>query len=136
LHHIISIFGELIALYLGIGDFFVGYFFIVEVSTPFLHINWFFDRIFIGFPMYLRIINYLITVFMFLLVRIIFLPYVLHLYAVQHHLASIFEVIFHIPKICAVSTTTFLIINVYWFVRIIQMGKRKMFGEKRVKKEV
>ena len=121
LHHV----GMILFLVLGItgtnrvrGDGIVGLSLLMEFSS-----------IFVAFRSFLGSIGQkdsriyvtagILMVVAFFLARIIFLPYIIHLYSVQVRL-SFLQGVASLPLTCSVSTFAFYCLNVYWFSLMVK----------------
>lgn len=101
-------------------------FLIFELSTPFVNINWFLSRLPAGFaPGWMVVVNGLLLMFTFFSVRIVWGFYAIWLVAKD---------LFHerdnlaIWLPCSVIILNFGLnmLNVYWFVKMVQIAKKKM----------
>uniref|UniRef100_A0A3Q3E1D7 Protein FAM57A-like n=2 Tax=Hippocampus comes TaxID=109280 RepID=A0A3Q3E1D7_HIPCM len=125
LHHLVLVLVFLpIALFLrrGLGDFFIGCFFITEFSTPFLC----FGKILIQLGLDntgLHAINGVLVLLTFFICRILIFPFMYWMYGRQVDL-PLHKVAFHLPWHCNVGNLTILIPQIYWFYLLLKKAKR------------
>ena len=118
LHHLISIIVWPIALYNGLANFFLLHFMASELSTPFIHIRWYF-RMKYGKNLY-WLLTTLLFIILFIIVRILVIPHLmLGLYSAQiwkHNELNIGL------RILATSTLYLpSMLNILWLFYIIKM---------------
>lgn len=125
LHHmaLLTIFMP-VALFLrnGLGDFFIGCFFITELSTPFVSIG----KVFIQFGLQdssLHKINGLMVLLTFFLCRILLFPFMYWVYG-QNYNIPFHKVFLHLPLHCNIGNLCILAPQVYWFILLCRKARR------------
>jgi len=138
IHHIVILIAYSLGLHYHFGTFYMGFFLINEVSTPFLNIRWFLFKMGLTDTKYYEWNGYQLAISFFIF-RV-----VLNLIAVEHMTRGFYRfyavlisreglptaVLFFLPVLAWVHVS----INLYWFWLIISKVWRKLRGEKELEK--
>ncbi|XP_077398288.1 TLC domain-containing protein 3A-like isoform X2 [Festucalex cinctus] len=133
LHHLalILVFMPIVLFYRrGLGDFFLGCFFITEFSTPFLC----FGKILIQLGLdnsRLHRINGMLVLLTFFTCRILIFPFMYWMYARQVNI-PLHRVAFHLPWHCNAGNLTIFAPQVYWFYLLLKKAKRLYDKQRKV----
>lgn len=106
----------------GLGDFFIGCFFITEFSTPFVSIG----KILIQLGLdntVLHSINGIIVLLTFFMCRLLIFPFMYWTYGQKFGL-PLHKVPFHLPLHCNLGNLVILAPQVYWFILLLKKAKR------------
>lgn len=122
LHHVVCIGAFVLGIYLNVGTVFMASFIINELSTPFLHLRWYFSRMKLRDSM-IGQINNLVFAITYLIVRGIWNTYVFYIlctgfyeYREELHNATVpFAIIAFLP----LFALSHLLLNYYWLSLII-----------------
>lgn len=100
-----------------------------ELSTPFVNINWFANRVPSGiFPNWLVTINGLLLLVTFFCVRILWGFYAIYLLS-----QDLFKVWHQLPLVLPVSVLSLNVVlnwlNVYWFTKMVAIARKKFLGK-------
>ncbi|XP_037773113.1 TLC domain-containing protein 3A-like [Penaeus monodon] len=131
LHHVgVSAFLFPVLVYRsGIGDFFVGCFFCVELSGPFTNMRVILSRLGLKYSRW-YLLNGIAMILSFALCRVVVFPYMYLAYGAQYGL-SILEVVKKIPLHCNLGCLLVLIPQLHW-LRLMILGAIKMFSGKKL----
>lgn len=136
LHHValLSVFLP-IALFFrrGLGDFFIGCFFMTEFSTPFISIG----KILIQRGLddtCLHRLNGLVVLSAFFTCRILIFPFMYWSYGQQFDV-PLHKVAFRLPPQCNLGNVVILAPQVYWFILLVKKAKRLYLRQKKGKTE-
>lgn len=136
LHHLALLLIFLpIALFLrrGLGDFFIGCFFITEFSTPFVSVG----KILIQLGLddtRLHRINGVVVLLSFFTCRILVFPFMYWAYGRQFGI-PLHRVAFHLPLHCNLGNLAILAPQVYWFILLVKKANRLYQRQKRGNKD-
>ncbi|XP_077578351.1 TLC domain-containing protein 3A-like isoform X2 [Stigmatopora nigra] len=125
LHHLTLVLVFMpIALFLrrGLGDFFLGCFFIAEFSTPFLCMG----KVLIQMGLdhtRLHTINGILLLLTFFICRILIFPFMYWMYARQVGM-PVYKVPFTLPWHCNAGNLTVLAPQIYWLYLLVKKAKR------------
>eukprot|EP00445_Apocalathium_hangoei_P026724 CAMPEP_0203920128 /NCGR_PEP_ID=MMETSP0359-20131031/60472_1 /ASSEMBLY_ACC=CAM_ASM_000338 /TAXON_ID=268821 /ORGANISM="Scrippsiella Hangoei, Strain SHTV-5" /LENGTH=242 /DNA_ID=CAMNT_0050847567 /DNA_START=9 /DNA_END=737 /DNA_ORIENTATION=- len=126
-HHTVMLLAIGAYLWVGRGDFVVASFMVWELSTPFVHLRWYLVRR--GWKAScLYLFNGVALVVTFFLARICNLPFVIWLFARQRQL-GVLEALWVIPPICRLVTSSIFLLNVFWFVKIVNGALKVVRGD-------
>ncbi|KAG9288487.1 hypothetical protein G9A89_015693 [Geosiphon pyriformis] len=130
--HGLCCFGVYLFAFRPFLNYYGAVFLMFELSTPFLNIHWFMDKL--GYTgSIFQLINGVVLIFVFLSVRLVF-----GLYMSYQTFLSVKAVISQVPiyirVIYSVANITLHILNLYWFTRMISAMKRR-FTKKVVNEE-
>ncbi|CAJ1066040.1 TLC domain-containing protein 3A-like [Xyrichtys novacula] len=117
----------------GLGDFFIGCFFITEFSTPFVSIG----KILIQLGLddtRLHRINGIIVLLSFFTCRILLFPFMYLMYGRQFGI-PLHKVAFHLPLHCNMGNLLILAPQIYWFILLLKKANRLYLRQKRGKGE-
>ncbi|XP_041652703.1 TLC domain-containing protein 3A-like [Cheilinus undulatus] len=106
----------------GLGDFFIGCFFITEFSTPFVSIG----KILIQLGLdktRLHKINGIIVLLSFFLCRVLIFPFMYWMYGRQFGI-PLHKVAFHLPLHCNLGNLVILAPQIHWFILLLKKAKR------------
>ncbi|XP_024910627.1 protein FAM57A-like isoform X2 [Cynoglossus semilaevis] len=133
LHHLVLLVVFLpVVLFLrrGLGDFFIGCFFITELSTPFICLG----KILIQLGLdnsRLHRINGVIVLLTFFTCRILVFPFMYWMYGRQFRI-PLHRVPFVLPLHCNVCNLVILVPQIYWFILLLKKARRLYLrGQKR-----
>lgn len=132
LHHVtlLSIFMPITLFFRrGLGDFFIGCFFITEFSTPFVS----FGKILIQRGLdntCLYRLNGLIVLLTFFTCRILIFPFMYWTYGRQFGI-PLFKVALHLPLHCNIGNLVILSPQVYWFILLTKKAQRLYLRHKK-----
>lgn len=120
-HHTLSIIVWPIALYNGLANFFLLHFMVSELSTPFIHIRWYINKVYGKNILWLLVT--LLFIITFIIVRILVIPYLIYgLYRAE--IINHYEIDLRL-RILAISTLYLpSLLNLFWFFYIIRMCKK------------
>ncbi|XP_057695086.1 ceramide synthase-like isoform X2 [Corythoichthys intestinalis] len=125
LHHLTLVLVFMpIAMFLrrGLGDFFLGCFFIAEFSTPFLCMAKILIQLGVDNTR-LHIINGILLLLTFFMCRILIFPFMYWMYGRQINM-PLHKVPFSLPWHCNVGNLTVLAPQLYWFYLLLKKAKR------------
>lgn len=122
LHHLVLIIGYPLFVYdslrKGMGDFLIGTLFIRELSTPLLDIVKIMRKIgYDGSLVYL--VNGILLVCVFFIVRVANTPLTLLLYSAQHHHWNVYQGLSAMRPVCHIMLVADLTLQVYWFTKLL-----------------
>lgn len=115
----------------GLGDFFMGCFFLTELSTPFVSIG----KILIQLGLDdsgLHRLNGLVVLCAFFTCRILVFPFMYWSYGRQFHL-PLHAVVLRLPLHCNLGNLVVLAPQVYWFILLVKKAKRLYLRQNRAK---
>ncbi|CAH1272212.1 FAM57A [Branchiostoma lanceolatum] len=123
-HHVIlpAILFPAMLLRRGLGDFFVGCFFLYEASSPFTNLR----QALIQLNMKetgLYYVNGFLTLVTFFLCRIAILPFMLWAYGQQYGLL-LTDVLYRLPWKCSAGCAVVMTFQCYWFTKMLQLVHR------------
>ncbi|XP_031429314.1 TLC domain-containing protein 3A isoform X3 [Clupea harengus] len=125
LHHValLTIFMP-VSLFLrrGLGDFFIGCFFITELSTPFLSAGGVLIQMGLQ-DSTLHKINGLMLLLTFFLCRILLFPFMYWVYGRNYNVAF-YKVALHLPLHCNLGNLCILAPQLYWFTLLCRKARR------------
>ncbi|XP_072314862.1 TLC domain-containing protein 3A-like [Eucyclogobius newberryi] len=133
LHHValLSIFMPVTLFFRrGLGDFFIGCFFITEFSSPFVAIG----KILIQLGLddtRLHRLNGLVVLLTFFTCRILIFPFMYWTYGRQFGI-PLNKVPFHLPLHCNLGNAVILAPQLYWFILLVKKAKRLYLRQKKV----
>lgn len=131
LHHIISIVVWPIALYYGLAHFFLLYSLATELSSPLMHLRWYFRNIY-G-KEFLWLVTTVSFVLMFTIVRMVAMPFILFgLYCSNSWRHSALP-----PWLQVLSTSTLYLpslLNLWWYFYTMKMCYNFLCGKSKSKK--
>ncbi|KAL2095753.1 hypothetical protein ACEWY4_007901 [Coilia grayii] len=106
----------------GLGDFFIGCFFITELSTPFVSAG----KVLIQLGLQdstLHKINGLMVLLTFLLCRILLFPFMYWVYGRNYNI-PLYKVALHLPWHCNLGNLCILAPQLYWFFLLCRKARR------------
>lgn len=120
----------------GLGDFFVGCFFITELSTPFVSFGKIFIQRGLDSSLWHRL-NGLLVLLTFFSCRILLFPFMYWSYG-RHAGLPLHRVPFHLPLQCNLGNVVILAPQVYWFILLLKKARRLYLrhGEKSNKEKL
>lgn len=129
IHHIalpLVLFPVVLFLRRGLGDFFLGCFYLLELSTPFTNLRCILSML--GYKSSkIYIINGLLMIFAFAFCRVFIFFFMFWAYGFQYN-KSIFEVMLYIPIQCKLGCIVVLIPQLYWLSQMVK-GAAKLFSK-------
>ncbi|KAK7883153.1 hypothetical protein WMY93_029327 [Mugilogobius chulae] len=134
LHHValLSVFMPITLFFRrGLGDFFIGCFFITEFSTPFIAVG----KILIQLGLddtRLHRLNGLLVLLTFFTCRILVFPFMYWTYGRQFGI-PLNKVPFHLPLHCNLGNVVILAPQIYWFILLVKKAKRLYLRHKKTK---
>lgn len=125
LHHVVvaSFLVPVLIYRSGVGDFFVGCFFCVELSGPFTNMRVVLSRLGLKMSRWYTV-NGILMIITFALCRVVIFPYMYMVYGAQYGL-DIFQVAKKIPLHCNLGSLLVLLPQIHW-LRLMMLGAVKV----------
>lgn len=116
----------------GLGDCMFSYFYMMEMSTPFVSFRSVLSRLNMKNTR-AYVINGILMIVFFFVFRVMLLPYLLYTYSVFVNL-PIFQAVAGLPRTCKISICILFIPQYYWFYLMMKGATKVFFPPKTVDK--
>jgi len=116
----------------ALGDCLIGLAFMMEASTPFVSARAILELL--GMKRSTPyVVNGIAMLVVFLLCRVLLMPYTYYLYGQQIGASTLDTVLYHVPKVCTSFMLFFFVMQLYWFGLMVR-GAAKMLTSQKAEK--